>query len=264
MAALSQYLQTQIANWITGAASFPTPPSSLLLGLSTTDPLDTGTGITELSGGSYARQTITFSAPTSNEATGTVISNSSAITFSMPAATPKYWFIYDNTGTNMLLFGALDAVRTYASGDTEVFNAGSFVISIKGNYSKYLAENIVNWLRGTAPPSAPASVKFGVSSTDPLRDGSGITEPAGTDGYSRKTISFTTPSFTSGTGTSFSNSTDVILGPSQTNPWNNLSYGALFDPSGNQIIQGQLANTISVPVNDTFGLSSGALTLVIS
>lgn len=81
MSKISNYLENVIINhFLRNTAT--SSPSAVYLALYTTDPTDADTG-TEVSGGSYARQAITFSAP-SNGST----SNSSTITF--PTATGNW------------------------------------------------------------------------------------------------------------------------------------------------------------------------------
>lgn len=74
--------------------------NSPVLALFTSNPGPTGTG-TEVSGGSYARQAITFGAIASSQ-----MQNSALITYTnMPAATITHYAIY--TGSNMRVYGAL-------------------------------------------------------------------------------------------------------------------------------------------------------------
>src|SRR4030095_10664706 len=60
-----------------------TPPTTIYIGLMTVAPNEDGTGGTEVSGGSYARQPITFGAPAAGQA-----SNSAQISF--PVATANW------------------------------------------------------------------------------------------------------------------------------------------------------------------------------
>ena len=103
-------------------------PATLYLALHTADPTDAGTGA-EVSGGSYARQAITFNAA---HATNGTITNSSAEEFtSMPAATVSHIAIWDDAATgNMLFYGAVTASKTVASGDTISMAADALTITL--------------------------------------------------------------------------------------------------------------------------------------
>lgn len=82
---------------------------------------------TEVTGGSYARQTIAFTT-----SAGAGISNSGLITFAnMPAATTTSIDIFDSAGTpRRCWFGSLTASKTTASGDTLSFAIGAITISL--------------------------------------------------------------------------------------------------------------------------------------
>ena len=88
---------------------------------------DAGTG-TEVSGGSYARQSF------ASTIAGAVASNTSAIEF--PTATGSWgtvgWVaVWDNlTGGNLLFHGALTASKTIASGDVFRVPAGDLDITL--------------------------------------------------------------------------------------------------------------------------------------
>lgn len=81
MAEMSNYLENALIN-VTLRNTAYTSPTTVYLALYTTDPTDADTG-TECSGGSYARQAITFGAPSNGVST-----NSAAIEF--PAATTSW------------------------------------------------------------------------------------------------------------------------------------------------------------------------------
>lgn len=77
------------------------------LALFTDNPTAAGTG-TEATGGSYARQALTFDA-----ASGGVIANSGTLSFTVNAETYTHYAIYDAvSGGNMLDYGAINAGAT--------------------------------------------------------------------------------------------------------------------------------------------------------
>ena len=127
MAEMSNYLEDALINATLRNTSY-TSPSTVYLGLFTSDPTDANSG-TEVSGGSYARQSITFGAPSNG-----VTSNTAAIEF--PQATGSWgtvgWIgIMDSLTTgNLLYHTALDASKTIASGDIFKIAIGSLSVTL--------------------------------------------------------------------------------------------------------------------------------------
>lgn len=109
-----------------GTATYTAPTGPMKLALMTANATSTAAG-TEVTGGSYARQTIACSAA----ATGAT-SNSGTITFTgMPACTVTGINIYDSAGTpRRAWWGALDTSRTLLAGDSLTFNAGAIAITM--------------------------------------------------------------------------------------------------------------------------------------
>ena len=118
MAAMSNYLETALVNAVLRNTSY-TSPTTVYVGLFTSDPTDAGSG-TEVSGGSYARKAMAFASPT-NGAT----SNSSAVEFDQATAswgTVTHFGLFDASSSgNLLLHGALTASKTIDSGDVFKF-----------------------------------------------------------------------------------------------------------------------------------------------
>lgn len=127
MAEMSNYLENALINAVLRNTSY-TSPTTTYLALYTSDPTDADTG-TEISGGSYARQSITFGAPSNGVST-----NSAAIEF--PQATGSWGTITHvairdalTTG-NMLYHTPLDASKTIASGDIFRIAIGSLSVTL--------------------------------------------------------------------------------------------------------------------------------------
>ena len=110
---LPDTIENQLLDALVGTASY-TVTTPIKVALETVAGTDAAAG-TEVTGGSYARQTVTFGSAASGS-----ISNSGALTFSsMPACTVVAVAIYDSAGTpKRLAYGALTASKTVASGDT--------------------------------------------------------------------------------------------------------------------------------------------------
>lgn len=127
MAEMSNYLEDALINGTLRGTTY-TAPTTTYLALYTNDPTDADTG-TEVTGGSYVRQSITFSAP-SNGAT----SNSSAIEFPQCTAT---WGTITHVGIrdavtagNLLYHTALDTSKTIATGDIFKVTATNLTVTL--------------------------------------------------------------------------------------------------------------------------------------
>jgi hypothetical protein len=126
MSAASDYLENAALTWALTAGAV-TRPTAWYIGLFTTNPTDAGTG-TEVSGGSYARQTVSFTV-TSDTAT-----NGSTVTF--PTATGDWgeigWVgVYDaQTSGNLLFHGAVSVPKSILTGDTFQISTGNLAITL--------------------------------------------------------------------------------------------------------------------------------------
>lgn len=122
---LSNYLENKLLDHFLGTSAY-TMPTTVYVGLYTVVPTDAGGG-TQVTGGSYARQTAAFSAA----ASGTT-SNTANIDFAgMPAATTVAIGVFDAlTSGNLLLWGTLTANKTTDAGDTLRIATGDLDISI--------------------------------------------------------------------------------------------------------------------------------------
>lgn len=121
--AKSNYLEDKILNHVFKATAY-TAPATTYAALMTAAPNETGGG-TEVAGGSYARQAITWGSPSAG-----TIANSSTLTFSaLPAATITHIAVYDAaTSGNLLYYGGLSSNIVSISGADVEFAAGDFAI----------------------------------------------------------------------------------------------------------------------------------------
>jgi hypothetical protein len=127
MAAMSNYLENALINATLRNTTF-TSPSTVYVGLYTTDPTDANTG-TEVTGGSYARKAATFGAPSNGVST-----ISSAIEFDQATAnwgTVAFFGILDaSTGGNLLYHGALTASKAIDTGDVFKFATSALTVTL--------------------------------------------------------------------------------------------------------------------------------------
>jgi hypothetical protein len=122
---LPDTIENQLLDALVGTASY-TVTAPIKLRLMTANGTDSSNG-TEVTGGSYAQQTIAFGA-----ASGGSITNSGVINFTgMPVATVVGIELWDSNGSpKRLAYGALSANKTTASGDTLQFAASSISLSL--------------------------------------------------------------------------------------------------------------------------------------
>ena len=129
MSAASDYLENKVLDHVLGGTTY-TRPTNIYVGLWTADDgLESGTVTSEVSGGSYARQTITFDAAAAGSA-------DSAATVTFPTATANWGTITHvalmdaSTGGNVLFHGSVTTSKTIESGDTFQISAGNLTISL--------------------------------------------------------------------------------------------------------------------------------------
>lgn len=122
---LTDTIENQLLDALVGTASYSVT-TPIKLALVTANGSDSSAG-TEVTGGSYARQTIAFGSASSGQ-----IANSSVINFTgMPTCTVVGIELYDSAGTpKRLAYGALAASKSVTSGDTVQFAASSVTFSL--------------------------------------------------------------------------------------------------------------------------------------
>jgi len=129
MAGFSDYLEDKVLDHVFGGAAY-TAPTTLYVALYTVAPTDTGGG-TEVTGGSYARQTSTF---TVSGTTPTTATNAAAVEY--PTATADYGTVVAVgildalSGGNLLAYAGLDVNKVVSNGDVFRFDAGDLDITL--------------------------------------------------------------------------------------------------------------------------------------
>ncbi len=129
MAGFSDYLEDKVLDHVFGGNAY-TAPATLYVALYTVAPTDTGGG-TEVTGGSYARQSGTFTVSGTNPTTA---SNSAAIEY--PTATADYGTVVAvgildaSSGGNLLAYANLDTSKSVTTGDVFRFDTGDLDITL--------------------------------------------------------------------------------------------------------------------------------------
>ena len=131
MAGFTDYLEDKVMNHLFGGTAY-TAPTTWYVGLLTVAPTDSTTG-TEVSGGSYARQSISWTVTGSGTA---LAASNAAITF--PAATTDWGTvivagIYDaDTGGNLCAFETLTQ-SDFSTSNPKTINSGDIFKIDSGN-----------------------------------------------------------------------------------------------------------------------------------
>ena len=142
--ALSDYVENNAIDYIFRAQTW-TIGATQYVGLSTAACSDSSVG-TEVTGGSYARASVTRSlanwagtqsagSTTASSGTGGQTSNNAAITFATPSAgwgTVTHFFISDAaSGGNLIICQALTTSKTINSGDTVSFPIAAITVTLQ-------------------------------------------------------------------------------------------------------------------------------------
>lgn len=134
MSAASNYLENKVLDHVLTATAY-TAPTTRYVGLFTNTSgsaaanLEAGTLTDEVSGGSYARQTVTFAAAVN----GTSATNA---TVTFPTATAAWGTITHvavldaATGGNVLFWGAVTTAKQIDAADTFQISSGNLTVSL--------------------------------------------------------------------------------------------------------------------------------------
>lgn len=132
MASASNFLEEAILNYFFRNQSVA-QPTQIYLALYINDPTDADTG-TEVSGGAYVRQQVTFGAPTQTGDKG-VIANNQKVEFPI-ASTDwgqiSHWGIRTaQTGGNLLCKGSFSRVENVLSGNRFTIETGNIQVTME-------------------------------------------------------------------------------------------------------------------------------------
>lgn len=126
---LVQAVRVNIQKLLFVATAYTTPTTPFQLGVYSSASSDTAAG-TEDTGGSYAKQTVTVTTPTSANPSVAATSNAQTYT-NMPAITSTDVNIWDSAGTPVReAWGPMTASKTTALGDTLAFAIAAVTISL--------------------------------------------------------------------------------------------------------------------------------------
>jgi hypothetical protein len=113
------------------------------------------------------------------------------------------------------------------------------------NYEK---EKVIDHLNGKTTYTLPAHLWWGVSTSTPAVDGTGVTEPVG-NGYAR--VDAVGAAFAAASGDSAVNASNITF-PEATGSWGTLTYIVAFDAeSGGNLLR---FGALDAPVEVTSGI----------
>jgi hypothetical protein len=133
----SDYLELELLDHVFGGADYTRPATvyvALFTARGTDNQSDAGTNFTEVSGGAYARASVTNNATNWPAASGGSKANGTAIAF--PTASASWgvvtaFGIYDaSSAGNLLAWADLTASKTVDNGDTLSFAIGALTIAL--------------------------------------------------------------------------------------------------------------------------------------
>ena len=133
MAGFTDTIENAVLNHIFGKTAY-TAPATYYIGLSTSNPGESGSMAGEPSGGSYVRVAVTNNTTNFPNAVDGSKANGVQITF--PEATGTWgnithFFLADAaTDGNIVAYGTLLAAKSIESGDVMYFEAGDLVITL--------------------------------------------------------------------------------------------------------------------------------------
>lgn len=256
MAQFTNYLEGKIADWFKGT-DMPAAPTSYL-GLWDGSPGEDGTGGTEVSTTIGSREAITMGSPADN-GTAREIKNSSTVDFGTSAgsATVNAFAVADASTAGNLLFYNTTTSKSINTSDPVTVEVDGLKLGVDGEFTTYLKDQILNWVKGTTMASAPANIYLTVWNGDPLSGGTDVTSQVSAGG--REAITLGT--VTDGT---FSNSVDVDYGNSVNAV--TITHAAIYDAStaGNMLTVAAVAATKNINAGDSVKFLAGDIDFTIS
>ena len=233
-----------------------TQPTNIYLALSTADPTEDGSGISEPSGNGYARALVN----TWNAASNRQTANTNDINFNTATGswgTITHWALYDDlTAGNIIAHGSFNVSKTINAGNTAFCPAGALTVSFNsGGITTYLANKILDHIFKNTALTQFANLYVGLSTSNPGDSGSLAGEPSG-NGYNRVLNN----SWSVASGGSSSNSA-IITFPTATGSWGTVTHGFIADAStsGNVLLYGSLNSSTPVTTNDVLRFNTSQL-----
>lgn len=256
MSEMTKYLQEIIVDMILFDASF-SPSPVIYVGLLSSLSSD-GELYSEINGNGYARQVISFDAPT-----GGVSASSTTVTFPTPTAdwgTVTHVGIFTAaTGGNMLYYETLSFPITILEDSIVNITEGSLSVSITGDGSNTFKNDIINaTLRFGSITSLKGQGNVGLY-TSITSGGDSSTEASGS-GYSSQTMDLTGEDSSDGI---VSNAAAIEFPTATSDYASNITHIGLKNNGGSLTFYKSLSNSTPVLEGQKFRIGSGELTFTV-
>lgn len=262
MSIATNYFENLVLNPLRGTPA--TAPAAVYLGLFLTSPGESGAG-TEVSGGAYARQAVTFGTPVESSAGVQSIYNNASITF--PTATQAwgtitYVALLDAlTGGNMLAYIQLQTPKNAIVGSTISFIAGELRVDATAQFTTYYKQAALNLIRGTSI-SAITNVYLSAHTADP-GEGGGFSNEVVASPYVRQAVVFGAPAEQGNGNMQMSNNADVNFPQVGSVGWGTIAYIGLCDAlsGGNMLLRAAASPNVTLADGDRLTLAVGTFTV---
>ena len=264
-AVMSDDLEVKFLNYVLRSGTFASP-ASVYLALFTATPSDAGGGTEVASANAYARKQLTSAF---DAASARATSNTATITF--PTATGVWGLItsvgiFDaSTGGNLLFYGSFGSNLQVDTGDTLSIAAGALDISLGGDISTFLANEMLDHILDGATFTQPTASWLALYTTMPNAGDSGGTEVTG-GSYARVNSSgsamWDAPNATGG----FTANTSTLTFPVASANWGTVLGMAIrsANAAGDMYFFKTLTASKTVYSGDTFRFSAGAVDITLS
>ncbi len=263
---MSDYLEGKFIDYVLRSGTFASP-ASVWIGLFTATPSDAGGGTEVASANAYARVQLTSAF---DAASAGATANTATITF--PTATGVWGAItsvgiYDaSTGGNLLFYGTFsNSPLQVDTGDTLSIAAGALDISLGGDISTFLANEMLDHILDGATFTQPTASWLALYTTMPNAGDTGGVEVTG-GSYARVDSSGSTmwdaPNATGG----FTANTSTLTFPVASANWGTVVGMGIrsANAAGNLYFFKTLTASKTVYSGDTFRFSSGAIDITLS
>jgi len=260
---LSDALEIKLLDHVLKTTPY-TVPTNIYVALSTADPLDTGAGIAEPVGASYARVVM----DSWNAAASRATANTNQITFAQAEqdfGTITHWAIYDAiTGGNFLAHGSFEASKTCPTGTNLYIAAGDIdVVFSAGGICDNLANKLLDHVFKTTPYTVETNLYVALFTASPTDTGVAGTECTG-GAYAREVCNGW-----DGAAAGASQNTAAVTFDTATASWGTVAWFMLLNDltailSANCLIWGTVDPTRVIGIDDVAEYAAGALDITLT
>lgn len=261
---ISNWLELELLDHVLKVGAYSVP-SNIYVALFVGDPLDTGAGGAEVSGGSYARVVMNSWDAAASRAT----ENTSQINFAEATAswgTVTHFAIYDAiTGGNFLAHGDLSSSKAIGTGDNVYFIASAIdVVFSAGGICTNLANKLLDHVFKTTSYTVETNLYIALYTSSPTDSGTSGSEVSG-GSYARKAHN-TWDTASSGA----SENAGAITFATATASWGTVTHFLMLNhlsnaaSSSNTLIWGALDSSRAIGIDDIAEFADGGLDITLA